>query len=240
MLAIIPARAGSKSIHRKNIKPFGGHPLLAYSVAAGLQAQKVSRVIVSTNNPEIAEIARSYGAEIPFLRPAELAYDDTPDFPVILYVLESLKQNEGFTPEIIVQLRPTSPIRPHTCVDDAISLLLDDPEADSVRGVVPSGQNPYKMWRIEKKYLVPLIETEFDEAYNMPRQKLPQTYWQTGHIDAIKYRTVFDKKSLTGDKILPLIIDPLFTVDIDILFDWERAEWLLTKLGDRIVRPQLV
>lgn len=240
VLAIITARALSRSIPLKNIKLFGGHPLLAYSITAGLQAKTVNRVIVSTDDPEIAEIARSYGAEAPFRRPAELALDDTLDFPVIKHALEWLEHNVNYTPEIIAQLRPTTPIRPHTCVDDAVELLLSDPEADSVRGIVPSSQNPYKMWRINKKYLFPLIETEFNEPYNMPRQKLPKTYWQTGHIDAIRYRTIIDKKSLTGNKILPLMLDPVFAVDIDTELDWERAEWHLSKLGNKVVRPHLV
>lgn len=236
VVAIIPARGGSKSILRKNVKLFGGHPLLAYSIAAGLESKLVDRVIVSTDDPEMAEIARSYGAEVPFMRPAELAEDLTPDYPVITHCIEWLRKNEGYDPEVILQLRPTSPIRPKGLVDDAVRLLLNDPEADSVRGVVPSGQNPYKMWRLGERYMTPLMAGEFPEPYNMPRQKLPPTYWQTGHIDAIRVSTIDRKMTLTGDKVIPLTLDPLFTVDIDNLFDWERYEWLLDKLGDRAVR----
>ena len=151
VLALIPARGGSKGIPRKNIREFAGAPLIAYSIAAGLRANTVTRVIVSTDDEEIAEVARAWGAEVPFLRPAELANDETPDYPVFCQALEWLAEHEGYRPEIVVQLRPTSPVRPITCVDDAVNLLLAHPEADCVRGVVPAGQNPYKMWTIDPK-----------------------------------------------------------------------------------------
>ena len=112
ILAIIPARGGSKSIPRKNIRPLAGHPLIAYSIAAGRQSRLVTRTIVSTDDEEIAAVARQYGAETPFLRPAEFAQDNTTDFPVFTHALGWLKEHEGYQPDIIVQLRPTSPIRP--------------------------------------------------------------------------------------------------------------------------------
>ena len=228
VLAIIPARGGSKSIPRKNVRAFSGHPLIAYSIAAAKQAHSITRVIVSTDDEEIAAVARAYGAEVPFLRPAALAQDATTDFPVFEHALRWLRENEDYQPEIVVQLRPTSPIRPRTCVDDAISILREHPDADSVRGVVPSGQNPYKMWRIsDEGPMQPLLMEGFQEAYNMPRQILPTTYWQTGHIDAIRVETILKKGSMSGDVIMPLIIDPHYTVDIDNPRDWGRAEWLL-------------
>ena len=112
VLVIVPARGGSKSIPRKNIRRFAGHPLLAYSIAAGRQAESVGRVLVSTDDAEIVEVARRFGAEAPFLRPAELAGDDTPDLPVFEHALEWLRREEGYQPEVVVQLRPTSPVRP--------------------------------------------------------------------------------------------------------------------------------
>ncbi|NIS83312.1 MAG: HAD hydrolase family protein [Anaerolineales bacterium] len=228
VLAIIPARAGSKSIPRKNIRLFAGHPLLAYSVAAGLQAEAVTRVIVSTDDEEFAEVARDYGAETPFLRPSELATDDTPDLPVFVHALQWLKEQENYEPEMVVQLRPTSPVRPPDCVDRAIEILRARPEVDSVRGVVPSGQNPYKMWRVNHEgRMEPLLLDDLEEPFNMPRQKLPATYWQTGHIDVIRTSVLLDKGSMSGDVIMPLILDARYTVDIDTLRDWRRAEWLL-------------
>jgi N-acylneuraminate cytidylyltransferase len=117
VLAIIPARGGSKSIPRKNIRPLAGHPLIAYSIAAALEAHSVTRTIISTDDEEIAEVARRYGAETPFLRPAEFAQDNTTDLPVFEHALGWLMENEAYNPDIVVQLRPTSPIRPPDCVD---------------------------------------------------------------------------------------------------------------------------
>ncbi len=237
-LAVIPARGGSKSIPQKNIRLFAGHPLLAYSIAAGLQATLVDRVIVSTDDEETADIARRYGAEVPFLRPPELALDSTPDLPVFEHVLSWLEREKGYSPELIIQLRPTTPVRPLDCVDRGISLLRDHPEADSVRAVIPSGQNPYKMWRInDEGRMLPLLGEGIREPYNKPRQELPATYWQTGHLDVFRKDTIFKKRSMTGDVILPLIIDPGYTVDIDNPLDWERAEWNLIHGDLDVVRP---
>lgn len=238
VLALVPARGGSKSIPRKNVMSFAGHPLLTYSIAAGLKARAVGRVIVSTDDAEISSVAREYGAEVPFLRPASLALDDTPDLPVFEHALAWLESHEGYRPEIVVQLRPTSPVRPPDCVDRAVETLLAHPEADSVRGVVPSGQNPYKMWRIEADGgMKPLLQDGFDEPYNMPRQSLPPTFWQTGHVDAIRTSTILEKGSMSGDVILPLILDPRYTVDIDNPRDLERAEWLMASRELDLVRP---
>jgi len=230
ILAIIPARGGSKGIPRKNIRNFAGYPLIAWSIAAGKQSEMVTRVIVSTDDEEIASVAREHGAEVPFLRPVELAQDNTLDLPAFDHALKWLEEIEGYRPEIVVQLRPTSPIRPRGCVDNAVSILLQHPRADCVRGVVPAGQNPHKMWRILKPDgpMSPLLEVPgISEPYNAPRQILPQIYWQTGHIDAIRASTIARKRSLTGDKIYPLIIDPRYTVDIDNLSDWAKYEALV-------------
>jgi N-acylneuraminate cytidylyltransferase len=229
VLALIPARGGSKSIPYKNIQLFAGHPLLSFSVAAALQSELVSRVIVSTDDERVAEAARQAGAEVPFLRPADIAQDTTLDLPVFQHALHWLAENERYQPEILVHLRPTSPIRPRGMVDAAIQVLLDHPEADSVRGVVPSGQNPHKMWRVQADgSMQPLLSVDgVEEPYNAPRQQLPATYWQTGHIDAVRVSTILDKASMSGDTRWPLFIDPHYTVDIDTQTDLRRAEWLV-------------
>jgi len=241
VLAIIPARGGSKSIPRKNIQSFAGHPLVAYSVAAGLQARRVTRVIVSTDDEQIADRAMQYGAEVPFLRPVELAQDDIPDLPVFRHALGWLAEHESYHPEIVVQLRPTSPVRPRDCVDRAVEMLVNSAKADSVRGVVPASQNPYKMWRIDKAgVLQPLLTDELPEAYNRPRQVLPPSYWQTGQVDAIRYRTIADMGSMSGHRILPLVLDASYAVDIDTPRDWARAEGLVQAGELDMVRPGLV
>lgn len=228
VLALIPARGGSKSIPRKNIRSFAGQPLIAYSIAAGLAAEMVSRVVVSTDDEEIAAIARCYGAETPFLRPAELSQDHTADLPVFQHALDWLAEHEGYQPEIVVQLRPTSPFRRVSHIDQAIYRLLERPEADSVRTVCLPFQNPFKMWRIGPEgYMQPLLGTEYPEPYNMPRQLLPEVFWQTGYVDVVWADTILQKGSMTGDRILPLVIDPSEWIDIDSPDDWRRAERLL-------------
>ncbi len=239
ILALIPARGDSKSIPRKNIKEFAGFPLIAFSIAAAKQSRCVSRVIVSTDDNEIAQVAREYGAEVPFKRPRELARDDTLDFPVIEHAVHWLSEKESYHPEFIVQLRPTSPIRPQNMVDEAVEIILNHLEADSVRGVVPSTQNPYKMWFIDEEgKLKPLLKaTGIAEPYNAPRQNLPNTYWQTGHIDVIRTEMMLKKKSLSGDVILPLMIDPLYSVDLDTPLDWKRAEMYVLEGLPNMVWP---
>jgi N-acylneuraminate cytidylyltransferase len=228
VLALIPARGGSKSIPRKNIRSFAGHPLIAYSIAAGLAAESVTRLLVSTDEEEIAAIARKYGAETPFLRPAELSQDNTPDLPVFQHALQWLEENEGYRPEILVQLRPTSPLRRVWHIDQSIYQLLAHPEADAIRTVCEPFQNPFKMWQIDPEgFMQPLIHTEYQEAYNMPRQLLPVVYWQTGYVDAAWRDTIIEKASMTGERILPLVIPPNDWIDIDSADDWRRAERLL-------------
>jgi len=228
VLALIPARGGSKSIPHKNIRSFAGHPLIAYSIAAGLAAESVTRLLVSTDDEEIAAIARKYGAETPFLRPAELSQDNTPDLPVFQHALQWLEENEGYRPEILVQLRPTSPLRRVWHIDQSIYQLLAHPEADAIRTVCEPFQNPFKMWQIDPEgFMQPLIHTEYQEAYNMPRQLLPVVYWQTGYVDAAWRDTIIEKASMTGERILPLVIPPNDWIDIDSADDWRRAERLL-------------
>ena len=239
ILALIPARGGSKGIPRKNIRNFAGYPLIAWSIAAAKQSQFVTRIIVSTDDEEIAAVARECGAETPFLRPAEFAQDTSTDLPLFEHALQWLDENEGYQPEIVIQLRPTSPIRAKTMVDDAIRILLEHSDADCVRGVVPAGQNPFKMWRFDgaNDPMKPLLKVDgIAEPYNAPRQILPPVYWQTGHIDAIRVATIKEKKSLTGDVIYPLMIDTRYTVDIDNLSDWAKYEALASS-GLEMVTP---
>jgi len=228
VLALIPARGGSKSIPRKNILSFAGFPLISYSIAAALEANTITRVIVSTDDDEIAQVARQYGAETPFLRPPEFSGDETPDLPVFVHALNWLAKKENYHPEIVVQLRPTSPMRRKWHIDQAVYRLIEHPEADAVRTVCEPFQNPFKMWRIQADgFMRPLLETDYSEPYNMPRQVLPTVYWQTGYVDAAWSETILEKNSMTGERILPLIIDPSEWIDIDSLADWRRAEHLL-------------
>ncbi len=240
VLAIIPARGGSKGIPRKNIRDFAGYPLIAYSIMAALSSRYVTRTIVSTDDQEIAEVARQFGAEVPFLRPASIADDLALDLPVFQHALQTLLETEGYRPDLVIQLRPTSPIRPVGLVDEAIEILLSNPKADSVRGVVPSGQNPYKMWRVDSEsgFIKGLLVVDgLAEPYNAPRQSLPETYWQTGHIDVIRPEIILNNNSMSGKNIMPVFINPDSTVDLDKPADWQKAEWLVWYAGLDMVTP---
>jgi YrbI family 3-deoxy-D-manno-octulosonate 8-phosphate phosphatase len=215
VLGLIPARGGSKSLPRKNLRLLAGRPLIAHSIEAGRVSRTIERIVVSTDDEEIADVARRHGAEVPFLRPPQLAEDDTPDLPVFRHALEWFDENEGWQPEIIVQLRPTSPIRRPEDIDLAVEMLDDRPEADSVRSVAVPLENPYKMWSVADGWLTPILKSDLQEPFNMPRQRLPDVYWQTGAIDATRRRTVMELNSMTGDRIAPLIVQSLGAVDID-------------------------
>lgn len=238
IVAIIPARGGSKSIPRKNIRFLAGIPLLAYSIAAAQKSKLIDRIIVSTDDEVIADLAKEWGAEVPFIRPKELASDTALDFPVMDHAVRWLELKEDYRSDVVVQLRPTSPLRPPGLVDEAIRTLLTNPGADSVRVVTPTGENPYKMWQIEEDELKPLIYSNFHEAYNMPRQALPSTYWQTGHVEVIRFQTIMKKQSLTGDVILPCVVPHEFAVDLDNLQQWSYAEYLIEQDVLEIVKPQ--
>ena len=241
VLVLIPARGGSKGIPRKNIRLFAGYPLIAYSIAAAIQAETVTRVIVSTDDQEIAGVARNYGAETPFVRPAELAADRTTDLPVFQHALKWLAENENYHPEIILHLHATSPVRPRGFIDQAVNLLREHPEAECVRSVVSPGQNPYKMWQIDSQSgrMLPLmIIPGIAEPYNTPRQLLPAVYLQTGHVNAIRPAAIL-QGSMTGKVILPLAIEASYEVDMDTLADWARGEWMVANHPlDDMVQPE--
>ena len=240
VLTIIPARGGSKGIPRKNIRTFAGHPLIAYSIAAALQAETVRRVLVSTDDEEIAEVARRCGAEVPFLRPAELAGDGTTDLPVFQHALTWLAEHENYHPEIVVHLHPTSPVRPQGCLDRGIRLLLDHPQADCVRSVLEPSQSPYKMWRIDTLTgrMIPLLTVPgITESFNIPRQSLPLAYVQTGHANVIRPATI-QGGSMTGQVILPLVVDAQYEIDLDTLADWQYGEWVVANRELEMVWPE--
>lgn len=236
VLAIIPARSGSKGLPGKNLRPLAGHPLISYSVAAGLQASLVNRVICSTDSEEIAEVAKKYGAEVPFIRPAEISQDHSPDIDFFNHAIEALAMT-GYRPDIIVQLRPTDPIRRPGLADEAVQLLLDNPKAHSVRSITEPGYSPYKMWTLnDSGTLDPLLKVGgLNEPFNMPRQELPEVWWHIGVLDAVRTNVVTEQNSLSGTVILPLKVDRELSADIDTLDDFERAGKLVERVD--CVRP---
>lgn len=231
VLAIIPARGGSKGLPRKNLAPFLGRPLIEWSIRSGLQAETVTRTMVTTDDEEIAEASRAAGADIPFIRPAELAEDHVLDLPVFQHAVQWLAEEEGYRPDLVVQLRPTSPIRPQGLVDEAVRLLLADDGADSVRAVCLPPCNPYKMWRVDGDRLDPLLTSDVSEHWNAPRQSLPKVYWQTGTIDVMRTTTLTELDSMSGKSIIPLVVDPTLAGDIDDRLSLEWTEQLAIRAG---------
>jgi len=230
VLGMVMARGGSKGVPRKNIRLLAGEPLVAYTIGEALRSTYITRRVISTEDAEIAAVAARYGAEVPFLRPAELAEDHVQDLPVIQHCLQALADTEGYRPDIVVHLRPTAPLRRAEHIDAGVALLLATPEADCVRSVTPAPQHPLKMWRIVDDRLQPFVPEEvygIAAAYNMPRQRLPAAYVQNGSVDVVRTATITEKQSMTGSVIVPLLMEEADSVNIDSLSDWERAEVLM-------------
>lgn len=223
--ALVLARGGSKGLPGKNVRLLGGAPLIAWAVAAGRCAQTVQRVICSTDDDAIASVATRAGAEVPFRRPMEFAQDVSTDLDVFGHALRWLAEHEGSVPELMVQLRPTTPFRQPEWIDDAVTRMLHDPSITCVRSVAPSPLTPYKMWQLEDDgQLSPLLSLPgVAEPYNMPRQKLPPVYWHTGQIDVIRSEVILNG-SMTGENIHALIVDVETAIDIDTAIDFKFAE----------------
>jgi len=232
ILALVPARGGSKGVPRKNIKLLAGEPLIAYAIREARKSQFITRLMVSTEDEEIAKVANAHKAETPFLRPAELALDHVTDLPVFQHCLYWLEEHQAYTPDIVVHLRPTAPLRTSIHIDQAIKLLLDSPQADSVRTVTVADQHPLKMWSVKNGQLIPFVPSQLyglTEAYNMPRQQLPPAYIQNGSVDVVRTEVILHKNSMTGDVIKAVIMDSAESVNIDSPLDWELAEILLAR-----------
>lgn len=208
VLALIPARGGSKSVPRKNLLPIAGKPMIAYSIGHALGSSHVTRTIVSTDDAEIASVSSAFGAEVPFRRPAEFASDFATDLEVFRHALEWLAREQSYVPELVVHLRPTGPVRDIRLIDRAIAAMLAAPSADSLRSVGLAEQTPYKMWKVEGEFLVPILPLAgVPEAHSMPRQKLPPAYWQNGYVDIVRPRTVLSMNSMVGAVVLPFIVN---------------------------------
>jgi len=226
ILVLIPARSGSKGIINKNIIEYNGKPMIYWSIKNALDSRYNNnnnmRIIVSTDSQEYSDIARKYNAEVPTLRPQNISDDLSTDYEFTIHMLDYLKDNENYIPDIVVQLRPTYPSRKTNILDKAISKFITNiNNYDSLRSVIKMDKSPYKMYSINKNntYLEPLFNTykSYNEPYNLPRQLLPDIYLHNGCIDIFKIKIIYEKKSITGDNILPFIMDE--NDDIDTLND---------------------
>lgn len=234
VLALIPARGGSKGIPRKNIKLLAGKPLIAWMIDAARTASLVTRVIVSTDDEEIADVAKAHGAEVPFMRPKEIAADLSTDVEFLSHALEWLEREEGYIPEIVLRLPPTSPLATSKHIDTGIETLLADESLDAVRPIVEAPKHPYKFWKIadDKKTLEPFLSKEFtgfDEPHNLPRQLFPKVYMHTGAMDVMRRRTIQDLKSTSGKRLGFFFMTPEDSVNIDAPLDFDLAALLLER-----------
>ncbi len=229
ILCLILARGGSKRLPGKNIKALGGQPLICHTVKAAKGSKHINRIIVSTDDEEIARISKSCGAEVPFYRPSPISKDDSTELEAFEHALSWLKEKEEYVPDLIVKLFPTTPFKTTKSIDKAIKLMLANPRADSVRSVRPCKEHPYKMWTIEKKRLksfVP-IENKPKEAHTLAYQSLPTVYIQNACIDVTKPSNVWKKKSITGTEIVPFVMDEIESIDINTPLDLKFAELVL-------------
>lgn len=215
IIAIIPARGGSKGVPGKNIKLLQGYPLLAYSVAACRSSKRIERTIVSTDSESIAALARKYGAEVPFMRPTELARDKSPDIEFVLHAIRWMDEHEGTAPEYLVHIRPTTPLRDPALIDQAIEQLVRDPVATSLRSVQELGEAPEKYFRVDTKgYLTGLFPHDpRPEYYNLPRQSFPPAYYPNGYVDILKVPYVIEHQKMHGDRIIGFVTPRVTEVD---------------------------
>ena len=221
ILSVIPARSGSKSLKDKNIKILNGKPLIYYSINYSLKSTLVTDTVVSTDSKKYSDIATSLGAECPFLRPKSISGDLIQDFDVISHSLREMENLKGYVYDFIILLRPTSPLRPNGLIEKGIDLLINDLEATSVRAMCKCSQHPYRNWKLEKDGSVRSFFS-LHEPFNLPRQLLPDSFFQTGDIEIIRRSTILEG-SVSGGKVLPILIDSDSFVDIDNLNDFEKA-----------------
>jgi len=228
ILALIPARGGSKGIPKKNIINLGGHPLIAYSIAVAKLSKFINRTIVTTDSEEISGIAKKYRAEVPFLRPKRISGDKSLDVEFFHHALNWLKKNEGYEPDLIVHLRPITPAREAWLVDKAISEITNDRKATALRSAHAARYNGYKTFRKEKEYIHFFGKEDFkekEEYYNYPRQALPATYNPNGYVDIVLPKILKKTGTLHGKYIRAFITERV--ADIDDIEDVRFAKELL-------------
>lgn len=225
VLGVIPARGGSKGIARKNLAVVAGRPLLAYTADAARASRRLSRVIVSTDDPAIADAARALDLDVPFLRPPELATDTTPMLPVVQHAVDAMSA-DGFVPDAVVLLQPTSPLRRAEHIDGAVG-LLESSGADSVVAVteVPHQFNPVSVMRLDGDRLVPFLDGP--QVYR--RQDKPLVFARNGPAVVATRVDVVRRGSLYGDDSRPLVMTPDESLDVDGESDLERLEYLLIR-----------
>ena len=240
VLAIIPARAGSKRLKNKNILLLNNKPLISYSIIDAQKAKYIDKIVVSTDSKKIASIAKAYGVEAPFLRPEKISGDRISDYPVIAHAVRWLEERQMFYPDIIVFLRPTIPIRAKGLSDRCIEKLVKN-EADSVRTVRSVGRfHPYWMLKLDRdNFAKPFIRGKTIDRYYQ-KQLLPELYEHDGYCDVIRRKNIDINcsykrtlKGLYGRKVATVINNNNFLVNIDTLEEFKMAEFIISKKGHK-------
>lgn len=229
-IALIPARSGSRRVADKNVRLLAGHPLLAYSIAAARQSGVFADVVVSTDSEHYADLARHHGAEAPFLRPAEMAGEFSPDIEWVAYTLERLAE-ENRRYDCFSILRPTSPFRLPETIRRAWEQFLQTEGADSLRAVEKCKQHPGKMWVIRSGTLLPLLPFGPAEQpwHSTPYQALPEIYVQNASLEIAWSRVVFESRTIAGVMITPFLTAGFEGLDINDEKDWWYAEYLIER-----------
>jgi CMP-N,N'-diacetyllegionaminic acid synthase len=234
VVAIIPARSGSKGLRDKNVSLVGGFPLLAFSIAAAQMSSTIGRTILSTDSEEYADLGRRYGAEVPFLRPAELSTDTATDRGFFVHAMDWMRENEGHLPEFWVHLRPTTPLRDPSHLDDAVTLIQERSDATALRSAHPAPESPFKWFRRNDEGVLTGLtsdETSLDR-YNLPRQSYPEAYIPDGYVDVVRASLVLETSFVHGDKVLGYVSPDC--VEVDSMAELERLDFDLQKHGSPI------
>jgi CMP-N,N'-diacetyllegionaminic acid synthase len=225
VLGFIPARANSKGIPGKNIKLLNGKPLIGYTIEEGKKSH-INRLIVSTDSPEISKTSQDFGAEVPFFRPDELSQDNSVIEESLLDALDKLKESEGYQPDIIVLLQPTSPLRTAEHINDCIR-LLEKNKADSIVSVSEPLEHPADMVYWDGTEKMCFLSDLFFQEKKIQRQQYPSFLFLNGAVYAFQYQSFIEKKSRFGYKTLPYVMRQVDSIDIDSRCDFAIAEALL-------------
>jgi len=233
IVAIIPARGGSKGVPGKNIRSLGGYPLIAYSIAAARLAATIERVVISTDSEEIAAIARHYGGEVPFLRPAEFAGDRSPDLAFVQHAMRWFQEHEAHVPSCLVHLRPTTPLRDPGVIDDAVAQMRADAHATSLRSGHPASETPFKWFlKDEEGYFTGIRPDITAEDANKPRQAFPTVYIPNGYVDVLKTEYIARTGTLHGDRMIGF--ESPIGHEVDSPDDFTYLEFVLKEQGSKL------
>jgi len=229
IVGLIPARAGSKRVKNKNIKPLEGHPVIAYTIAAAVESGIFGEVIVSTDSEQFANIARHYGASVPFLRPDEYAGDRSPDIEWIEYTLVRLRE-EGRDYDCFAILRPTSPFRKAETIRRAWQTFLAEEGVDSLRAIEKCKQHPGKMWVVRGKRMFPLLPIGPKEQpwHSSQYPTLPEVFIQNASLEIAWSRVIFENRTIAGDSYVPFITEGDEGYDVNDVADWIYAEYMVS------------